>query len=114
MVFAASGLEVGSTKCEAMDGLTKEGVEVIEDHAKGSVRDAGLIIAAQKVEHYEISAYGSLKALAKVMGFEKAADTLQETLDEEAATDKLLSGLAESINHEAFGDTEAERKTKLP
>jgi ferritin-like metal-binding protein YciE len=89
-----------------MDGLTKEGAEVIEDHAKGCVRDAGLIIAAQKVEHYEISAYGSLRDLAKVMGLEEAAKTLQETLDEEAATDKLLSGLAETINQEAFTETE--------
>jgi len=105
-VFAASGLEVGSKKCEGMDGLTKEGAEVIEDHAKGSVRDAGLIIAAQKVEHYEIAAYGSLRDLAKVMGLEEAAKTLQETLDEEAATDKLLSGLAETINQEAFTETE--------
>jgi ferritin-like metal-binding protein YciE len=101
-VFAVSGLEVGSKKCEAMDGLTKEGAEVIEDHAKGRVRDAGLIIAAPMVEHYEISAYGSLRALAEVMGFEEAAETLQETLDEEAKTDKLLSGLAETIKQEAF------------
>lgn len=105
-VFAASGLEVGSKKCEGMDGLTKEGAEVIEDHPKGSVRDAGLIIAAQKVEHYEISAYGSLRALAEVMGLDGAADTLQKTLDEEAATDKLLSGLAKTLNQEAF--TEAD------
>lgn len=105
-VFTSSGLKVGSKKCEGMEGLTKEGAGVIDDHEKGSVRDAGLIIAAQKVEHYEISAYGSLLTLAKVMGLEGPAKTLQETLNEEVATDKLLGGLAGSINEEAFADAE--------
>lgn len=105
-VFAASGLNVGSKKCEGMDGLTKEGAGVIEDHGKGSVRDAGLIIAAQKVEHYEISAYGSLRNLAKVMGVEEAANTLQETLEEESAADKLLSNLADTINEDAYTEPE--------
>lgn len=105
-VFSSSGLKVASKKCEGMEGLTKEGAGVIEDHEKGSVRDAGLIIAAQKVEHYEISAYGSLLNLAKVMGLEEPAKTLQETLNEEVATDRLLSGLAGSINEEAFAYAE--------
>jgi ferritin-like metal-binding protein YciE len=110
-VFAASGLPVASKKCEGMEGLTKEADEVIQDHERGSVRDAGLIMAAQKVEHYEISGYGSLRSSAEVLGFTDAASMLQETLDEESEADKLLSKCAETINEDAFahaGDTEEE------
>lgn len=105
-VFLSSGLKVGSKKCEGMEGLTKEGSELIEDYEKGIIRDSGLIIAAQKVEHYEISAYGSLRTLARVMELEEAAKMLQETLDEEGEADKLLTTLAETINEEAFRKSE--------
>jgi ferritin-like metal-binding protein YciE len=105
-VFTSSGLKASSKKCEGMEGLTKEGAEVIEDHEKGCVRDSGLIIAAQKVEHYEISAYGSLRTLAQVMGLEDAAETLQKTLEEEGDADKHLTKLAEAINEKAFNRAE--------
>jgi ferritin-like metal-binding protein YciE len=95
-------------KCEAMEGLVIEAQEIIEELPKGTaVRDAGLIIAAQKVEHYEIAAYGSLVQLAKTMGENEIADLLQETLDEEKETDQLLTELAVSgINITAESESE--------
>jgi ferritin-like metal-binding protein YciE len=109
-VFDLLELSPRAKKCEAMDGLVKEAQEIIEDTPKGtSVRDAGLIIAAQKVEHYEIAAYGSLVQLAKTMGENEVADLLQLTLDEEKETDQLLTELAVSgINISA--DNESEEK----
>jgi ferritin-like metal-binding protein YciE len=88
--------------CEAMKGLVKEGGELISEDAEDAVRDAGLIGAAQRVEHYEIAAYGTARALAKCLGHDEAADLLGETLEEERATDEKLTELAESaINAEA-------------
>lgn len=100
-VFESSGLKVTAKKCEAMDGLTKEGDKVIESHAKGCVRDTGLIIASQKVEHYEIAAYGSLRTLAQVMRLDEAAGVLQETLDEEGSANRVLTELSRTINEQA-------------
>lgn len=107
-VFDMLGLPARAKKCEAMEGLVKEAQEIISELPKGtSVRDAGLIIAAQKVEHYEIAAYGSLVQLAKTMGENEAADLLQMTLDEEKETDQLLTELAVSgINISADGENE--------
>lgn len=103
-VFAASGLVAGSKKCEGIEGLTKEGERVIEAHEKGSVRDAGIIISAQKVEHYEIVAYGSLRTLAYVMDLDGAAKILQDTLDEESESDRILTNLSGTINAQAYLD----------
>jgi ferritin-like metal-binding protein YciE len=102
-VFEGIGKKPRAKKCDGMDGLVKEGEHVIEETEKGSMtRDAGLIVAAQKVEHYEIATYGSLVHLATTMGLDKAASILQETLDEEKETDKILSSIAEnSINWQA-------------
>jgi len=90
-------------KCEAMDGITKEGETVIEETDEGSAtRDVGIIGSAQKVEHYEIATYGTLVQLAKTMGNEEVADILAQTLEEEKQADKLLSQIAENnINWEA-------------
>lgn len=90
-------------KCDAMEGLVKEGESVIEETEDGSMtRDVGIIVSAQKVEHYEIAAYGSLVTLAKTMGRDDIAEILQVTLDEEKETDQLLSTIAENnINWEA-------------
>ncbi|MEJ7646312.1 MAG: ferritin-like domain-containing protein [Chryseolinea sp.] len=85
-------------KCDAMEGLVKEGEEVIEDHDEGHARDAALIAAAQKVEHYEISAYGTLRTMATVLGKAQCAQLLEETKDEEAETDVKLTELAVKIN----------------
>jgi ferritin-like metal-binding protein YciE len=93
-----------------MDGLVKEAESVIEDTEEGtSTRDVALIIAAQKVEHYEIAAYGGLATLAKTLGEEEISNLLGQTLEEEKETDELLTQIAESnINMEAAGeDTES-------
>jgi len=90
------GIKPGSETCEAMQGLIEEGEEVIDMDVEDEVRDAGLIIAAQKVEHYEIALYGGLCALAKQLGHNDAANTLHETLEEEKRTNDKLTMLAES------------------
>ena len=83
-------------KCKGMEGLIKEGAEMIEEDAQDEVRDAGLIAAAQRVEHYEIAGYGCARTYAELLGDVHGARTLQRTLDEEAATDKKLTALAKS------------------
>lgn len=90
-------------KCDAMEGLVSEAQTVIEDTEEGTAtRDVGLIIAAQKVEHYEIASYGGLAQLAKTLGRDDISALLEETLAEEKDTDQLLTGIAESgINYEA-------------
>lgn len=104
-VFEACDLKVSSKKCEAMEGLVQEGQEAIEETEDGSaVRDVALIIAAQKVEHYEIAAYGSLRTIATLLGFDEAAELLQETLDEEGEADKTLTDVAGQINMEAYNE----------
>jgi len=92
-------LEVKLTgkKCKGMEGLLEEGKEIMEEDFDENVTDAGLIGAAQKVEHYEIAAYGTARTHAEMLGYTKAAKLLQQTLDEEGATDKKLTQLAESI-----------------
>jgi len=95
-------LKLKRMKCVAMEGLVEEGKEVIEEIEKGPVRDAALIAAAQKVEHYEISSYGTLCTLAKQMSQSDALRLLKETLAEEKSTDEKLTQIAESgINQEA-------------
>src|SRR5258706_10089822 len=84
-------------KCKAMEGLIEEGKEMMEEDAEPEVMDAALISAAQKVEHYEIAGYGCVRTYAKLLGNEQAARVLQQTLDEEGKTDKLLTDLAESV-----------------
>lgn len=89
-------------RCKAMEGLIAEGGELISEDADDTVRDAGLIGAAQRVEHYEIAGYGTARALAQCLGYGEVVRLLNETLDEEKATDEKLSELAETtINAEA-------------
>jgi ferritin-like metal-binding protein YciE len=83
-------------KCKGMEGLIEEGKEVMQEFEEDTL-DAGMIGAAQKVEHYEIAAYGTARAHAELLGYTKAARLLQQTLDEEGRTDKKLSQLAENI-----------------
>ncbi len=88
--------------CKAMEGLVEEGSEMIHEKAEPSVKDAGLIAAAQRVEHYEMAGYGTVRTYAEHLKMTKAAKLLQETLDEEEETDKKLTDLAESnINLQA-------------
>ena len=97
-------------KCEAMDGLIKEAESVIEDtEDESATRDVALIMAAQKVEHYEIATYGGLVQLAKTIGREDVAEILAQTLEEEKETDELLSTIAESsVNINASEEEEEE------
>jgi ferritin-like metal-binding protein YciE len=89
-------------KCKGMEGLIEEGSEIISEDGDEATRDAALIAAAQRVEHYEIAGYGAARTFANHLGHQEAASLLQQTLDEEAETDKKLTQLAESaINQEA-------------
>ena len=94
-----------------MKGLVEEGKEAIEEDAPDAIRDAKLIGAAQRVEHYEIAAYGTARAFAQTLGETKVADLLQTTLDEEGETDKKLTSIAETVNEEAHAmDMEADEE----
>jgi len=95
-------------KCDAMEGLVEEAKSIIEDTDQGTAtRDVGLILAAQKVEHYEIATYGGLAQLAKTLGRDDIAELLGETLEEEKETDELLTGIAENnVNYSASMETE--------
>jgi ferritin-like metal-binding protein YciE len=93
----------GRKKCKAMEGLIEEGDEMAKKKGDKDTRDAGIIAAAQKVEHYEIATYGTLRAWAQLLGDQGAASILNELLDEEYAADKLLSKLAEGfMNRQAM------------
>ena len=85
----------GNVKCDGMEGLLKEGEDVIKQSGHRAAKDAALISAAQRVEHYEMAAYGSARTYANLLGYGDAASTLQKTLDEEGETDKKLTKLAE-------------------
>jgi ferritin-like metal-binding protein YciE len=98
-IFEKLGEKAKGKKCVAMEGLIEEGKELISEDAEESVRDAGLICAAQKVEHYEMAGYGTVRTFARTMGDEEAAELLQQTLDEEGDADKRLTALAESISN---------------
>jgi ferritin-like metal-binding protein YciE len=110
--FSELGEKAVAKKCDAMEGITKEGDSIIEDTEEGTAtRDVGLILAAQKAEHYEISTYGGLAQLATTLGLEEVASLLHETLQEEKDTDKKLTQVAENnINYEAAEETEDEEE----
>ncbi len=88
-------------KCKAMEGLVAEGAETIEENATPAAKDALLIAAAQRVEHYEMAGYGSVKTYARLLGEDESAKLLEQTLQEEEETDEKLTEVAESINAEA-------------
>jgi ferritin-like metal-binding protein YciE len=101
-IFKLLGLAPRAKHCDAMEGLIDEGASVIAEEAEASVKDAALIGAAQKVEHYEIAAYGTARTHAQLLGMQEAMELLEETLEEEKATDQKLTALAESqINFQA-------------
>jgi ferritin-like metal-binding protein YciE len=101
-VFEMLGLKPTRKTCKAMKGLVEEGSEVIEEDGDEAVKDAALIGAAQRVEHYEIAAYGTIRTFAENLGYNDAVDLLQQTLDEEKQTDENLTELASNINFEAI------------
>ena len=100
-VFEILGKNPQAKKCEAMDGLIKEAEEIMTESEEGVMRDAGIITAAQKVEHYEIASYGTLRTFAGVLGLDDAAELLEQTLEEEKGADEKLTEIASSINTEA-------------
>ncbi|HVU34102.1 MAG TPA: ferritin-like domain-containing protein [Opitutaceae bacterium] len=108
--FKLLGANARGKTCHAMKGLVEEGEEAIDTDGPDMIRDANLIGAAQRVEHYEIAAYGTARAFAETLGETKVADILQDTLDEEGDTDKKLTELAEQINQEAGAADEEEEK----
>lgn len=101
-VFEALGMQVEEKKCVAMEGLIKEAQDVMKSTEKGVVRDAGIIAAAQKVEHYEIATYGTLLSFAMLLGEDQAADLLEQSLNEEKEADAQLTAVSEAINIEAI------------
>ena len=101
-VFSLINKEPKTIKCEGMNGLIKEADLIIKVCEQGAMRDAGIISVVQKIEHYEISSYGTLRTFANTLGLNEAADILQESLNEEKSSDQKLSELAESeVNVEA-------------
>jgi ferritin-like metal-binding protein YciE len=108
-IFEQLEVSPGRHKCKAMEGLIEEAKELLEEDAEPQVLDAALICSAQRVEHYEIAAYGCARTFAQQMGLNDVVELLQATLEEEAATDKKLTELAESrVNQQAEETEEAE------
>jgi ferritin-like metal-binding protein YciE len=109
-IFGLLGKSPRAEHCKAMEGLVEEGADLLEEEGSATVKDAALIGAAQRVEHYEIAAYGTTRTLAELLGHDEAVDLLQQTLDEEKATDEKLTELATSeINPEAAEVASAKR-----
>jgi ferritin-like metal-binding protein YciE len=107
VVFDLLGLDAIAKKCDAMEGLAKEGEGIIESTDAGTAtRDVGIILASQKVEHYEIATYGGLVQLATTLGLEDVAEILSQTLNEEKLADQLLTEVAENdVNYKAADET---------
>ena len=116
-IFEQLGEKAKGKKCKAMQGLLDEGKEVLEEDMEEDTKDAAIIAAAQRVEHYEISGYGTARTYANLLGENEAAGLLEETLNEEKETDKKLTQLAEEINVEAAegsGEEEGEEEESRP
>ncbi|HEV2147262.1 MAG TPA: ferritin-like domain-containing protein [Longimicrobiaceae bacterium] len=96
-VFDDLGAKPSGHHCKAMEGIIKEGEELMKKKADSDVMDAGLITSAQRVEHYEIAGYGTVRTYARSLGFDRQAELLQQTLDEEGSTDQRLTRLAEQL-----------------
>jgi ferritin-like metal-binding protein YciE len=110
-VFEVLGKKATAKKCEAMEGLIKEAEEIMEECEEGAMCDAGIISAAQKVEHYEIATYGTLRQFAETLGLDEAEELLQITLDEEKAADVKLTEVAVSaVNVQAEQEEETASK----
>jgi ferritin-like metal-binding protein YciE len=111
-IFEQMGEKVAAKKCKGMEGLVKEGSEVLEEDMEDGIKDAAIIAAAQRVEHYEIAGYGCVHAYAERLGEEKAASLLEQTLEEEKQADELLNGIAEELNLEVQQESgQSQRKT---
>ena len=106
-IFETLGKSPRGKVCHGMEGLLEEGSEVMEEAEKGGVRDAALISAAQRVEHYEMAGYGSVREYANLLGQKQIASLLDETLEEEKAADEKLTGIAKKINPQAVKSNKA-------
>ena len=115
-IFEQLGEKVKGKKCKAMEGLVKEGAETLEEDMNEDVKDAALIAAAQRVEHYEIAGYGTARTYANLLGHDEAASLLEQTLEEEKETDAKLTELAEAINvaaeNEGVSEDEGVKKSR--
>ena len=100
-IFKHFDYKPGGQKCDAAEGLIEEGEEIIEELDKGELRDAALIGAAQRVEHYEMAGYGTARTFAEVLGLSEVQRLLQETLDQEGEANKLLTELSKKLNRQA-------------
>lgn len=96
------GVDAEGDKCKGMEGVLKEGSDLVKDVENETVRDAAIIAAAQRVEHYEMAGYGTARTYATLLGYDEAASALEQTLQEEKEADQTLSGLAEKLNSEAL------------
>ena len=106
-IFSAMDESPKGRKCAGMEGLVKEGEEVIKEQSSSDALDAGLIASAQRVEHYGIAAYGTVRSFAKFLGDNEAVDLLQQTLDEEKETDEKLTELSKEVNARAMDAAQA-------
>jgi ferritin-like metal-binding protein YciE len=115
-VFEEIGEPPAREPCAGMKGLMEEGNKILDEDADPVVRDAAIISAAQRVEHYEMAVYGTLRTWARILGYEDSARLLEETLDEEEGTDSALTGIAQQINPEAAAnpDSEEDATTRSP
>jgi ferritin-like metal-binding protein YciE len=109
------GQKLSGKSCKAMEGLIEEGSEILEAEGDDAVRDAGIIAAAQRVEHYEISAYGSARAIAEQLGHNEIVEMLQQTLEEESAADEKLTEISESeiLPHSAMDAGEEDEEEEV-
>jgi ferritin-like metal-binding protein YciE len=116
-IFEMLGEKPTGKKCLGMEGLVKEGAETMKEDYDGAVMDAALIGAGQRVEHYEIAGYGTVREFAQLLGEDEHVSLLEQTLEEEKQTDEKLTQLAENINSQAQegeGDEEEEREQRRP
>ncbi len=112
-IFQGLGQSAKAQKCKGMEGIIKEGSEVLKEDMAESVKDAAIIASAQRVEHYEIAGYGTVRTYAELLGEDKAVELLEQTLEEEKEADEKLSQLAEEINVEAEEGEEEDAETDL-
>jgi ferritin-like metal-binding protein YciE len=105
-IFERLDVNPRGAKCKAMEGLIEEGQELLEEDMEDDVKDAALICAAQRVEHYEIAGYGGARTFAERLGNDEAAKLLQQTLDEEGAADKKLTKISGTVNEAALSGAE--------
>ena len=111
-IFERMGDKAKGKKCKGMEGIVKEGSETLDEDMNDEIKDAAIIGAAQRVEHYEIAGYGTARTHADLLGLGEDVRLLEQTLEEEKETDQKLSGLAENVNAQAAGDEPSEVTTR--